>query len=169
MATTYKLIASSTVGSGGASNIEFTSIPGTYTDLLLRVSIRSAYSSGTDALEITFNGSTTSRSYKTVNGNGSTAGSFAGTIIYGGEANTASQTASTFSSHDIYIPNYSGSEFKSASIDSVEETNGTTVYAMLTAALWSNTSAITTVKCVLSSASNFVQYSTAYLYGIKKD
>ena len=34
MANTYTLIASLTVGSGGAANIEFTSIPATYTDLL---------------------------------------------------------------------------------------------------------------------------------------
>jgi hypothetical protein len=34
MATTYEIIASVTVGSGGAANIEFTSIPATYTDLV---------------------------------------------------------------------------------------------------------------------------------------
>ena len=33
MANTYKLIASNTVGSGGSSGIDFTSIPATYTDL----------------------------------------------------------------------------------------------------------------------------------------
>jgi hypothetical protein len=32
---TYTLINSVTVGSGGAANIEFTSIPATYTDLNL--------------------------------------------------------------------------------------------------------------------------------------
>jgi hypothetical protein len=41
MATTYTLINSSvTVGSGGAADIEFTSIPATYTDLLLVLSGR---------------------------------------------------------------------------------------------------------------------------------
>jgi hypothetical protein len=39
MANTYTLIASSvTVGSGGAANIEFTSIPATYTDLVSALS-----------------------------------------------------------------------------------------------------------------------------------
>ena len=42
MANTYTLIASSTVGSGGAANIEFTSIPATYTDLLIKMSARAA-------------------------------------------------------------------------------------------------------------------------------
>ena len=42
MATTYTLISSVTVGSGGAASIEFTSIPADYTDLLLKVSMRCA-------------------------------------------------------------------------------------------------------------------------------
>jgi hypothetical protein len=37
MATTYEAIATvTTVGSGGAANIEFTSIPATYTDLVVK-------------------------------------------------------------------------------------------------------------------------------------
>jgi hypothetical protein len=35
MATTYEIISSVTVGSGGAADIEFTSIPATYTDLVI--------------------------------------------------------------------------------------------------------------------------------------
>ena len=42
MATTYTLISSVTVGSGGAASIEFTSIPSTYTDLVLKLSARSS-------------------------------------------------------------------------------------------------------------------------------
>ena len=37
MATTFFKIASATVGSGGASSIDFTSIPQTYTDLVFVV------------------------------------------------------------------------------------------------------------------------------------
>jgi hypothetical protein len=36
MATTYEAIATVEVGSGGAANIEFTSIPATYTDLVIK-------------------------------------------------------------------------------------------------------------------------------------
>ena len=35
-ATSFESIATVTVGSGGAANVEFTSIPGTYTHLQLR-------------------------------------------------------------------------------------------------------------------------------------
>ena len=38
---TYTLISSVTVGAGGASSIDFTSIPSTYTDLLVKISARS--------------------------------------------------------------------------------------------------------------------------------
>jgi hypothetical protein len=39
MATTYEIIASVTVGSGGAADIEFTSIPATYTDLVVNYAL----------------------------------------------------------------------------------------------------------------------------------
>jgi len=40
MANTYTLIASSTVGSGGAATVSFSSITATYTDLCLLASVR---------------------------------------------------------------------------------------------------------------------------------
>jgi hypothetical protein len=39
MANTYEAIATVEVGSGGAADIEFTSIPGTYTDLAIKRSL----------------------------------------------------------------------------------------------------------------------------------
>jgi hypothetical protein len=65
----------------------------------------------------------------------------------------------------IYIPNYAGSSNKSVSIDSVTENNATGAYSGLTAALFASTAAITSFG--ISTGSNFVQYSTATLYGIK--
>jgi hypothetical protein len=72
-------------------------------------------------------------------------------------------TASSFSSGEIYIPNYAGSTNKSYSIDSVTEQNATGALAELIAGLWSQTAAITQITL---SSSNFQQYSTAYLYGV---
>ena len=55
---TYKLIASSTVGSGGASSIDFQNIPGTYTDLIFKISERvSTGGTSTSGIAIQFNGS----------------------------------------------------------------------------------------------------------------
>jgi hypothetical protein len=78
----------------------------------------------------------------------------------------SSFTASTFANNEVTIPNYTSSNFKSYSVDSVTENNATQAYAIFVAGLWSNTAAITSITLGLSSA-NFVQYSTAYLYGIK--
>jgi hypothetical protein len=167
MANTYELIAKVTVTGAGTYQAQFNSIPSTYTDLLLRVSARNTFTGSTDALVINYNGSSSSQSSKALYGNGASAGSFNTTFIYGGELDTNSQTANTFSSHDIYIPNYAGSQYKSSSTDSVEETNGTTVYAILSAGLWSNTAAITSITCATSGASELAINSTFYLYGIK--
>jgi hypothetical protein len=165
MATTYTLISSVTVGSGGAANIEFTSIPSTYTDLVLKLSGRSNRSETTEFLNINLNSSASNFDNKTLES--------AGTSVYSGSYGTyigsipaATATANTFGSFEIYIPNYAGSNFKSVSSDSASENNLAQNYQDLIAILWSQTAAITSIKLVPSNASNFVQYSNAYLYGI---
>jgi hypothetical protein len=169
MPNTYTLIASVTVGGGGASSIDFASIPSTYTDLSLVWSGRSDRVSAQDGMKLQFNASTTSYSDRGLTGNGATASSGTGTstYIYGGIIPSSTATASTFANISYYIPNYAGSAYKSLSMDSVAENNTTTAYAILEAGLWSNTSAITSIKITSENAANFVQYTTAYLYGIK--
>jgi len=168
MPNTYELIASSTVGSGGAASIDFTSIPATYTDLALVLSLRSA-GVNTPYARLRFNGSSTGYTNKRLNGDGSTAGSGSPTDAYIvlGVANTSSQTSNTFSSHSVYIPNYAGSNNKSTSSDNASENNATTAYIYLMAGLWSNSAAITSIAITEESAANWGQYSTAYLYGVK--
>ena len=168
MANTFTLIASSTVGSGGASTIDFTSIPQTYTDLCLKLSGR--LSSGSYGnMQVTFNGSTSGYSNRYLQGDGSSASSASGntTSLYLAISNSSGGT-STFSSGEMYIPNYTGSANKSTSTDSVQEDNATTGILRLIAGLWSNTAAITSISIFPEPAyGNIVQYSTAYLYGIK--
>ena len=169
MATTYEIIASVTVGSGGAADIEFTSIPQTYTDLVLKCSIRGTASSLARDLLIQINGNSSSYSDKYLMGAGASVSSEINgggtTRLFGGPQNGNSSTANTFSNGEVYIPNYTGSNYKSASADSVSETNATTIYSALVASLWSNTAAITSLVLTLHSG-NIGEYSTAYLYGI---
>ena len=163
MANTFELIASYSA-SGSVSSIDFTSIPATYTDLCVKLSLRS---STTDNVIMSINSSSTPFTYKLLEGDpgGSpTAASYNGTT--GRIGNVVAATSNTFSSLDVYIPNYAGSTNKSYSADAVSEGNTVGTYPDLTAGLWSNTSAITALGFTLSS-SNFVQYSTAYLYGVK--
>lgn len=170
MPNTFELIASSTVGAGGAASIDFTSIPSTYTDLVVKLSLRDSVAPINEGFSrLTFNGVTSGYTEKAVYGNGSTAASFSGSgtniSLTGNTIDSAGNTSNTFASLDVYIPNYAGSNYKSVSSDIVSEQNGTTVYALLNAGLWSNTAAITRVT--FTANSSYVQYSTAYLYGVK--
>ena len=166
MANTYTLISSVTVGAGGAANIEFTSIPSTYTDLVVKLSGRNS-ASGDDRFEIQFNGSSSNLSQRRLYGEGTNTASDApaGAIQPTGIVQD-SYTANTFGNTEIYIPNYASSNNKSLSVDAITENNATTAYAMMVAGLWSDSSAITSIKLIPMSAGNFKQYSTAYLYGI---
>lgn len=171
MANTYTLISSVTVGSGGASSIDFTSIPATYTDLQIVLSGRSSFASKVASVYGRFNSSSTGYTNRVLYGETTGTGSFTPSLSYAhmGYISASSTTSNTFGSVSIYIPNYAGSAYKSISTDAVTEDNASTyqsgVQAMV-AALWSNTSAITSVSLTLD-AGNFNQYSNAYLYGIK--
>ena len=172
MANTYVKIATVSVGAGGSAAMDFTSIPSTYTDLLLKLSTRdTSVSANSGAIKVTFNGTTTGYTNRNVFGNGSSTASQvpATTSIdagLGGSMPAAGNTASTFSNVEIYIPNYASANNKSTSTDTVGENNATNSYAGLEAGLWSNSAAINQVTA--TSTTLFAQYSTATLYGIVK-
>jgi len=168
MPNTFTKIAAVTVGAGGAATMDFTSIPATFTDLCVKLSGRSARATQqADNLFITFNSTTTGYTTRVLNGNGSSATSANYASRYASNAvDAAGSTASTFSSHEIYIPNYTSANYKSFSADSVSETNATAAQSDLVAGLWSNTAAITSIS-LLPEVSTWVQYSTATLYGIR--
>jgi hypothetical protein len=167
MPNTYEKIASVTVGSGGASTIDFTSIPSTYTDLLLVSSVRTSRAAYHESLTMSFNGLTTNRTNRRIYGDGSGVGSTSDTIMYGGQAAGATATASTFGNSATYISNYASSNNKSSSNDAVSENNATNALAMLNANLWSSSAAITQITLTPENGGTIQQYSTAYLYGIK--
>jgi hypothetical protein len=174
MANTYIPIATVTVGSGGAANIEFTSIPQTYTDLLVKASLRDNRTDSpvTDTV-ITFNSSGSGYSIRMLYGDASfsTPGSAttSGAVYIAGQyQNTNQTTSNTFSNTEIYIPNYTSSNNKSISVDAVTETNGTPIYASIVAGLWANSSVISSIKLApMYGTLAYVQHSSATLYGIK--
>ena len=169
---TYTQIGSAvTVGAGGAATISFTSIPSTYTDLIVKYSAR----------DNTSGGGVSNNLYLQFNSSGGTA--YSGRLLYGNGASALSAsdssnaqtifqyitslgaTSNTFANGEIYIPNYAGSSQKSTSSDSVTETNATGAITGLAAGLWANTAAITSITLTPASGT-FVQHSTAYLYGV---
>lgn len=165
-ANTYTLIEKIVVGAAGAANITFTNIPQTYTDLLVVSSCRSTTTDS--AATVQFNGSTASRTTIGLYGNGSSATSYSGTSPLGSIINGSSQTASTFGNSSLYIPNYTSSNNKSSSMDGVNENNATGANQFFNANLWSNSAAITSIT-LTPEVGSFVQYSSAYLYGIAKE
>lgn len=169
MANTFELISSATVGSGGAATVDFTSIPATYTDLVLKLSMRTnAGNAQGDWIKMYFNSNSTGYVARLLIGNGTAASSFTATGWgWAAQQNSTSQTANTFGNGEIYIPNYAGSANKSFSSDSVSETNATSPEMELAAGIWSNTAAITSISLSSGNGGTIQQYSTAYLYGVK--
>lgn len=165
MANTYEAIATVTVGSGGAANITFSSIPATYTDLLIKTSGRTDRVATNAEFFIKLNGTTVNAAAKRLYGDGSTAGSNSGSAV--GITNGSSNTASVFGSTDIYIPNYTGSNTKVVSAESTQEQNGTASYIYLQSLSSATTAAVTSIDLYPEESKNWVQHTTATLYGIK--
>lgn len=173
MANTFELISAVTVGSGGASSIDFTSIPSTYTDLCVYLSTRISRANAVDSVGYYFNGDATAARYtgRVLYGTGSSAASNAPSPVNDETMFTSanSATANTFGNASLYIPNYAGSNQKSASVDSVGENNATTARMNLSAILYNQTPAITSITFIptINGANLFMEFSTAYLYGVK--
>ena len=167
MANTFSIIQSATVGVGGAAGIEFGSIPQTYTDLLVVASLRGDAAVNAQIMRMKINGSTANLSTRLIFGNASTASTASVAYLHVGNTGGTGTTANVFSSHTIYLPNYTGSHNKSINTEAAMENNSMSDYVTaLTAGLWSQTAAITSVELYPDSGS-FVQYSSASLYGIK--
>jgi hypothetical protein len=160
-------IASTTVESPQAT-VEFTSIPSGYTDLKIVYSGRNNRVDTIDHILIGFNGGTTSITNRQLYGFATSVGSITSVPRSVGYVNSASATTNTFSNAEVYIPNYTSSNYKSYSADNVDENNTSGDNGLwLTAGLWSSTSAITSISLTSNIGTAFVQYSTATLYGIK--
>lgn len=165
------LLSSVTVGAGGASSIDFTSIPGTYTDLVIVASTRAV--GNYDFSQIRFNSSSSAvYSYRYIRGTGSSAVSSSAStqteLAYFDQVPSGA-TANTFSNNILYIPNYAGSTNKTVSWESMNENNATAAESKMSAGLWANTSAITSISIAPYGAlTTYAQYTSIYLYGLLK-
>jgi len=166
-----------TVGSGGVSSITFNNIPQTYTDLKVLMSVRSSFATGTDAfyMRVGVGGSMDGSSVYSntrLYGNGSVAASdrYSGhtETFYYAAVPAGGVTSNTFSNAEIYISNYTSSNYKQIMLDNVSENNSasTNLELDLIAGLYRGTGAITNLQFNLFNGGNFVQYSTFALYGV---
>lgn len=161
-------IFTQTVGATSIGAITFNNIPQGYTDLKILVSARTN-NSAQNLIYYYVNGNqNTIYSTTWVVSTGSTIGS-ARTIsnpqVQGGVATGTGDTANTFSNTEIYIPNYSGGNYKQGIVDGVGENNA----AASTIALATNliqTNAPITSLTIFYNTILFTQYSTFTLYGV---
>ena len=169
MATTYTLIDSEVLTSSQAS-VTFSAIPADYTDLVVKVSGRTNRANTLDLLEIVFNSDTSALySYVRLWGDGSSASSSAssGNALYVGQGlDAANATANTFGSIEIYIPNYTSTTSKPISSNNAQETNASGATREVSASLYRNTSAISSMTLQSLTSNSFVSGSSFYLYGI---
>ena len=166
-----KLIESKTLGSAQA-NIEFTSIPATFTDLVVLISGRATTASTTENLNLRFNDSTSGYSSRLLigipsGGNASSSSSTGDKMNWASMLSGATSSSNTFGNGELYIPNYAASTNKSVSSTSVSEDNSVSTFLFLTAGLWSNTAAITKIT-LFPDSNNLAAGTTVSLYGVLK-
>jgi hypothetical protein len=158
---TYEAIATQTLGSAAAS-VTFSSIPGTYTDLVLV--INTGTSSGEQDCIMRFNsdsGSNYSSTY--IIGNGSSASSGRNTNATAGSAGYPLRP-SLISTLITQIQNYSNTTTNKTWITRSGAADAS-AFAMVS--LWRNTGAINNIYLAPSNGVNFLASSTFSLYGIK--
>jgi len=178
MPSTYTLIKGETLTTT-ATSYGFTAIPSTYTDLVIRASLRSVISQNAIGLKIQYNTydpafqSNTNHSRTRLLGNGATASSARNSdreAIFAGELNGATSTSDTFTSIEFYLPNYANSTAqKPASTITAFEANASTAFIQSTASLYDITTAISAIYLMDDGNPNgFAAGSSFYLYGISK-
>lgn len=168
----YESIATVSVGSGGAANVEFTSIGTDWTHLQVRAIVRTNYTgANSDGLKINFNGDTANNyAWHQVGGNGATAfaqvGSTTGTI-YAAYIASNSTGSNTFGATIIDVLDYRNTnKYKTLRNLTGIDNNGNGLL-MLGSGLWQNTNAITSIKFTQWDGTSFNQHSHFALYGCK--
>lgn len=170
--TSFESIATVTVGSGGAANVEFTSISSTYTHLQVRLLARSTRTgNNTDYMNVTVNSDTGANyTYHYLQGDGSSAVAGAATSInqaYSSYIASADTGTSIFGVNILDLLDYANTnKYKTFRFLGGCDRNGTDGKVAMMSSVWMSTSAITSIKFAPSTG-NFAQYSHFALYGIK--
>lgn len=153
---TYTPIATNTLGSNSTS-VTFSSIPGTYTDLV--VVVAGTFTTGsTNNVNLQFNGDTGSNySWTRLLGSGSAASSYQASDV---EIDIGLISSTAQSNTIAHIQNYSNATTYKTAIGR----GNTSEYVQTSIGTWRNTAAITSVK--IQSAATFASGTVFTLYGI---
>jgi len=166
MAVTYESIATTTTTSASPA-ITFTSIPQTFTDLILIVSVRANSTPTSFGTGIRFNSDTGTNYSRTVTyGSGSSAVSFRDTNQTRFFVSSGPTAASTFNLIRLNITNYTSTSMYKSVLARNDDISDVT---SMSASVWRSTSAITsiTVTPFDDNSTGFAVGSSFTLYGIK--
>lgn len=169
--SSYESIATVTVGSGGSSSVDFTSISSSYAHLQIRLIARLSGTGGAQSNTIRFN-SDSGTNYRShfLLGNGSSASAFDGgaaSRLFNGIGADADNPSGMFGTCIIDILDYTNTnKNKVTRTLGGADVNGTGGEITFISGLWLNTSAITSIS-IIPEAGTYVQYSQFALYGIK--
>jgi hypothetical protein len=148
------------------------SIPQTYTDLLIGFSLRSDYGLVHHEGQHTFNSVSTGYAQVLLVGANSSANSYGQSgqpiATWSLAINGGGSTANTFSNGEIYFPNYSSTSItKSWSTTAVTENNTSNAAGFMVSGFNTSTAAISSLTFYAwQNFINFAVGSTFYLYGI---
>jgi hypothetical protein len=167
--SSYESIATVTVGAGGASTINFTSIPQTYQHLQLRMMAKSTNAGTYDYCYFNLDpaGGATDYARHRLTGDGSSATSYGQSAVsgmFGPAIPYASGGANVFGVGIIDILDYTNTnKYKTVRVLGGSDLNGSGKID-LTSGLWLLTSAVTQIQIGFPP---MAQYSSFALYGIK--
>jgi hypothetical protein len=172
--TGFVSISTVTVGSGGASEVNFTNIPQVYKHLQIRAILRSTRSANSDGPQFRLgNGSVdTGANYALhfIKGDGTDASANAATSITAlglGDLPAASRTSGIFGAFVLDILDYQNTnKYKTTRALNAYDSNGAGDLRLISG-LWQSTSAINTIKFFPEIGPNFAEYSSFALYGIQ--
>jgi hypothetical protein len=167
----YDSLATVTVPSGGVASLTFAGIPTGYQHLQLRILARSSFASTFSSIEIQYNNDTGANyAWHFLKGNGSTAtagNSTSDTVMRAIDFVSASQASGIFSAYTIDILDYANiNKNTTQRIIGGGDCNGSGGIVFHSGA-WFNRNAVTSIKLAASNSSNFIEYSSFALYGVK--
>jgi hypothetical protein len=162
MPTTYEPIATNTLGSDTAT-ITFSSIPATYTDLVLVATIKNN-SGGSRAIQVLLNNDTgTNYSMSDLQGNGSSGASTRSTGTAYLDPSITSPGAA-FATLILNLPSYANTSIYKTMLG---RNGSSTTNTRAVVNLWRSTSAISSIKFQMGGADLYSTGCTFTLYGIK--
>jgi len=161
----FESIATVSVGGGGAANVEFTSIPATYTHLQIRGIGR--ITSGAQIGYLQVNGDTTATNYYVHALEGDGASAYAYAVNSYPRFTSLPSNTSIFGVTVLDLLDYvNTNKYKTFRALGGADKNGSgeiTLYS----GLWKNTDAVSSIKLIPNSGATFAEHSTYALYGIK--